>query len=151
MFDRNTFDPFAEIDKADAAGARNPYLLPGKYLLKTKKLAVFMSREKKLLFLAEFLIEQSNNPDRPEGMTVSWLTPMVSDMGPVNIKRLIAALNGIATDDPRANTEITGEVTKFAVSDDQPLKDTQVWAEAANIVTKKKQEEFLVVNWAPVA
>lgn len=148
--DRNEEDPFASIDDVDANGGRNPYLLAGQYLLECDKLKVFTSKDGILYFLAELKILGSNNPERPEGLVISYMTKMKSEMGPINIKRLIAALNGIDPASPEANAEITGDVCKLAVSAEQPLKGFQVYAQATDSTSRDKNP-FLDIKWIPVA
>lgn len=155
----NTFgedDPFAGVDSANANGGRNPYLLDGQYLLEVETIKMIKTRERKRLFLIEFKVLTSTNPDRPEGLVVSWMTNMDSDMGPVNTKRVIAALSKIDPNSEEANTEITADVCRLAVSDEQPFKGEQVFAQATTVRTKKIDTKtgeagfFLDVRWMPV-
>jgi hypothetical protein len=149
MFGTDRNDPFAAIDTANARGARNPYLLDGQYILKIHKCGMINGREGKLFFLAELDILASSNPDRPEGLRVSWMTNMKKDMGPVNTKRFLAAAMGIDPDSEDANKQITGDVARIAVSEENPLKDAEIAAQATTITTKAG-DPFLDVKWQPV-
>ncbi len=148
MFNDNN-DPFAGVDEANAKGGRNPYLLDGQYLLEVEKIAVIKSREKKTLFLIEFKVLTSTNPDRPEGLMVSWMTNLDLDMGPISTKRALAAISGIDPNSDAANVEITSDVCRLAVSDENPFKGSQVFAQAMTVKTKKNTD-FLDVKWIPV-
>lgn len=148
MFNDNN-DPFAGVDEANAKGGRNPYLLDGQYLLQVERIDVIRSREKKTLFLIEMKILTSTNPDRPEGLLVSWMTNLDKDMGPISCKRALAAISGIDPNSDAANEEITSDVCRLAVSEEQPFKGAQVFAQAMTVQTKAKTD-FLDVKWIPV-
>lgn len=142
-------DPFAGVDSANAKGGRNPYLLDGQYMLEVLKIDMIKTRERKLFFLIEFKILTSTNPDRPEGLIVSWMCNMGNDMSAINIKRVVAAMSGIDPNSDEANTEITADVCRLAVSDEQPMTGQQVFAQAQTVKTKKNTD-FLDVRWIPV-
>lgn len=147
--DRND-DPFAEIDSANANGSRNPYLLDGQFHLKIKKVQTFTSRQKVLFFLVEMEILASTNLERPEGMTITWMTKLTAEMGAVNVKRFLAAASGIDPDSPLANQEINSEVARYACSADQPLTGAELLAQCVTIQTKKG-DPFLDCKWIPIA
>lgn len=158
MFNDNSNDPFAGVDEANAKGGRNPYLLDGQYLLQVEKVQMIQTRPpaRKRLFLVELKILTSTNPDRPEGLLVSWMTNVDLDMAPVNIKRVVAAMSGIDPNSDEANTEITGEVCRLAVSDENPFAGVQVFAQVQTVDTKKIDPvtklpgRFTDVRWIPV-
>lgn len=141
-------DPFASIDGADPSGQRNPYLLDGQYCLRIEKCSMIKSRQKKTFFLVECVVEFSDNPERPMGMHITWMTNLDSDMGPVNTKRFLSAANGLDPSSPEAKTEITGEVAKLAVSNEQPLRGTKVYAQAQSVKTRDGGD-FTDVRWEP--
>lgn len=149
MFGTERNDPFASIDTANARGQRNPYLLPGQYHLNIEKCSSFTSREGKTFFLVELEIVQSDNLERPTGLKVSWMTNLKKDMGPINTKRFLAAAMGIDPDSDAANTEISADVARLAVSDAQPLKGVGIFAQCA-LVRTRQNEDFLDVKWLPV-
>lgn len=150
MFNQERNDPFAAIDTANARGQRNPYLLPGQYHLRIDKCSSFESREGKLFWLVELEILSSDNPERPAGLQVSWMTNLRKDMGPINVKRFLAAAMSIDPDSDAANTEITSDVARLAVSDDQPLHNLEIFAQCS-AVTTREGGDFLDVKWLPVA
>jgi len=141
-------DPFAEIDNVTTQGQRNPYLLAGLYLLQIQRTILFESREHKLFFLAELLIVESDNPERPPGMLCSWMTDMRKDMGPINVKRLLAAALDYDVESDEANEQITSDVARFAVSDAQPLRQREIYAQASDTTTRDNKP-FLAVKWIP--
>lgn len=142
-------DWFAAIDEADAKGQRNPYLLKGQYLLQVQHIELKKARDKTVYYLVELKILWSDNPDRPEGMTVTWMPKTSSDMGPINIKRFLAACYGIEPNSDQANSEITRDVAAMSVSPEQPCTGIQVQAQCDDTTTRDGNP-FLVVNWIPV-
>jgi len=148
--DRND-DPFAEIDKANANGQRNPYLLDGQYHLKIEKCSLIKARNKDLFYLVEFEILGSDNDERPIGMKVSWMSKMNTDMGPINCKRFLAAANGLDPNSEAANTEITQEIARLSVDASQPLAGTELYAQAVTTAQKNDPEKtFTNIRWEPV-
>lgn len=141
-------DPFAGIDGADTTGQRNPYLLQGQYILRVQRVSHLRSRDGKLFFLTELEIVASDNPERPEGLVVTWMTNMLQDMGPINSKRFLAAVLGYDPEGDEANTEITAQVARVACSETNPLKGRQVRAQADNVKTRAGTD-FLAVKWTP--
>ena len=150
MFGPQQNDPFNAIDGADATGQRNPYLLRGQYLLRIVQCKSFESRQRKLFYLVELDVVQSDNHDRPEGMRVSWMTNLGLDMGPINVKRFLGAAMGMDPSDPKVNQEINSDVARMSVDDTQPLHGTLIYAQCSDITTKAGTP-FLDVRWAPVA
>lgn len=144
----NPGDPFAAVDTVDAQGQRNPYLLEGQYLLKVERIELKVSRDRVQYYLVELSVVYSDNPERPQGMMVTWMTKLFSDMGPINVKRFLAALYGIDPNSEQANTEITSDVAKLSVSPEQPCVGMMIQAQCQMIETRANQP-FLQVSWRP--
>ena len=150
MFNENEEDIFASIDKVDARGQRNPYLIEGDYLLEVEKIQLKKARDRRVFYLVEAKILESNNAERPIGMTVSWMTDVDQDMGPINIKRFLAACIGIDPNSEEANTQVTSAAAKLSVSDEQPLTGEKVYVSVV-ATTTKSGKPFSEHRWQPVA
>lgn len=140
---------FAGIDDVDPNGQRNPYLEEGSYVLEVESCRILDSRDKRTYYLVELKVIESDNDSRPADMMVTWMTDLDKDMGPVNVKRFIAAVNGIDPNSPQAKSEITEEICEFSISDDQPLKGMQVFCEVVKVETRQKTE-FSEHRWRPL-
>jgi len=149
MFGTERNDPFAQINSVSSRGARNPYLLDGQYHLRVEKCATLRSRDDKLFFIVELDILSSTNLERPEGLRVTWMTNLQRDMGPINTKRFLSAAMGIDPDSKQADEEITSDVARLAVGEDQPMKGMELYAQATTIQTKAG-DPFLDVKWMPI-
>lgn len=150
MFNDNADDNiFGSIDNADARGQRNPYLTDGNYLLQIKGCTLKKARTKRNFYLVEFTILESDNEERPAGMTVTWMTDVDNDMGPINIKRFLAAAAGIDPNSEEANKEITSKVAMLSVSSDQPLAGAQIYVNVQTVTTKAGSN-FSEHRWQPV-
>ena len=150
MFNENETDIFGAIDKADARGQRNPYLVDGNYLLEIDKVQLKKARDKRTYYLVEAKILESDNNERPIGMMVTWMTDVDNDMGPINIKRFLAAVCGIDPNSEEANTQVTSASARLSVSDEQPLTGEKVYVSVVTITTRAGST-FSEHRWTPVA
>lgn len=141
---------FGSINNVDAtaAGNRRPYFLEGTYRVRIVKSAAFNSRMGIPFFVVEAEILTSNNPERPAGMICAQVIKLSTDMGPINVKRFIAAANGIDPNSAEANEEVDEDVCEYAVSDEQPLAGIEMGLQC--VVTKtQKNADFTIHHWEP--
>ena len=117
------------------------YLLPGNYLLAVQAAKIGSSRNKGDFFVVEFEIVSSDNPERPVGSRVSWMTMKNNDAFLGNVKGFAQAALDMAEDD------ITAEDIEAMIDDEQPLVGVQVKAQATNIVTRAGKD-FTKVFWS---
>ena len=141
------FGNMGSVD-ATAAGNRRPYFLEGTYKVRVVKAAAFNSRTGIPYFVAEAEILESNNPDRPAGMVCAQVIKLATDMGPINVKRFIAAANGIDPNSQAANEEVNEDVCEYAVSDEQPLAGIEMGLQCVLTATQKGGD-YTIHHWEP--
>jgi len=157
-------DYLKKIEEAKVSGTGNPFR-DGKYRAEVQKLSIFEGR-KSVFFLYEFKIlevSKSGNVGRDGkeilpnavGTTVSNVIDMAGEMGPQNIKALIAGLVGEDPDTILAEdiAEITSEDEiadeKFLAG--QPAKYLKIDVEAFTRPQKTdKTKDFTHIRWAHV-
>jgi len=139
---------FANVNTADAtsAGNRRPYFLEGTYRVRVVKCAAISSRTGIPFFIVEAEILESNHPERPPGMVCAQVIKMATDMGPINVKRFIAAANGIDPNSNEANEQVNEEVCEYAVSDEQPLTGIELGLQCVNTQTQRGTD-FTIHHW----
>lgn len=151
-------DLFSGIDTASVKGQRLPYLLPkvdvvdgepGLYVVEIEAIKIVRTREKRVYYCAEFLIVESNVEARPPGLKCSWMTDMAIDMGPINVKRFLGALDG-RTDEDDIDRNVKGDDARLSVDASQPFSGCQVFVQVRTILTKGKKENFSEHRWEPV-
>ena len=125
---------------------RLPYMAPGNYLLDVLKLDHIKSRKGKWFFVADFLVLESTNKDRPAGTKMSWMSnPEAGDgAGANSIKVFLATLGDIEPD------SVDADGSRLAVSAQQPFAGTLIQANAYNIETRAGQD-FTVVDWENIS
>lgn len=131
---------FSGINKA-RQNKGGVYIEPGVYTLEVNKVIQKVSRAKDTLFIAEFTVLASSNPDRPVGTSVSWCVKIDDaylDTCLGNINAFVAALYGI----PEA--DVTEQGLEEMVSADNPAAGTKIRAEAFNS-PKKNGDDFTKV------
>ncbi len=138
---------FDAVGTADVtqAGNRLPYFLEGHYKVSVHKVKGQPDRNGNPFFVVEAEILESNNVERPPGTKCSWVCKMNNDMGPINVKKFIAAANGVDPSTPEAN-EVTGEDCEYACSDEQPLTGT-IMGLQCSMTTTKAGNPFTIHNW----
>lgn len=148
---------FDQVDQVSAGGQRLPQLVPGQYLLQIDKIIFLVSRPPKRtpLYIVECTILESDSPERPVGMQVSWSTPMNIDMGPINVKRFVGAAVGLASV-PDIDASVTSQVCKHSASKDQPFTHVQVFVQVQMVSTREDKAEkrpasFPEHRFSPVA
>jgi hypothetical protein len=134
------------------------YFNPGfHYLLSVHKMHIVETRDKGDMFVADFQILESDDPNRKVGTKASFAQLLNNDMAGINIKSLLVALSGIDRDnEAEINDNDWDEVAESSIQDDQPFKDEKVNLETYSKVTKKtrdlaedKQKTVTVHNWSP--
>lgn len=128
------------------------YFTPGKYLVEVVKCFCLRSRKREDLFIVEFLIHESDSPDRGVGTKASWVVNFKQDAALGNIKGFLAACNGIDPDNTEMVTaEITEEVSEYAVDEEEnPLAGTKVRLVAVNKKLKDGVSDFTLHLWSPL-
>ena len=129
------------------------YFLVGLYRVEIERVLTKRSRKGADLFIVETTILESNNSDRPEGISCSWIVNRSNDAALGNIKKFLAATQGLDPADPdnedQINEEVTADVVEFAVSDENPLEGIVLDLEATNIKTRAGGD-FTLHTWSPV-
>lgn len=136
---------FSGVTDADPTGKRNPYFQPGNYKVKIDSVMTKTSRQGVLFFIVEATILESDVDELKPGTQCSWLTKINSDMGPINIKRFVAACQGL---DPFGNDakEIDEEDCEVVVSDGNPCQGLIMELKCSSTTTKAGQP-FTIHNW----
>ena len=129
------------------------FMLPGLYLLKVAAIRLVASTkdEGRYFFVVEFVVLQSTNADRPEGMTVTWMVDMSKPK--TALSNVQAFLRGIS---PTASKSmLTPSLIEKLCDEAQPAKGNNIKAEAF-IIQTRAGNDFTKIRWtafaeAPVA
>lgn len=82
------------VNKAKVTGG-GVYLEPGDYVLKVEATKGIQTRGKGPMFVADFVVVESNNDKFLPGARVNHTILMEKDYGPGNAKEILAALSGL--------------------------------------------------------
>ena len=121
------------------------YVKQGVYKLCVTACKQIVTRKKQDAFVAEFLILESSNPERPVGSAMSWMVIAQPDtpwLG--NIKQFLMTV--LETEEEK----IDESVCEFVVSAENPLKDREVRLSAIDIKTKKNAD-FTKCKYMPLS
>ncbi len=108
------------------------YVKAGVYKLRVTACKQIVTRKKQDAFVAEFLVLESSNTERPVGSAMSWMVIAQPDtpwLG--NIKQFLMTVLESSED------QIDESVCEYAVAAENPLKDREVRLSATDITTKK--------------
>lgn len=142
---------------------KSAHLVPGLYRVKiTGCKPQTSSQNAKTYAIVEMEIVTSSAPQFRLGMSASQVIDMTGIMGPVNVKKFVAAFSGIESDDPEINDKIVklwkdatdgriGDVEDacdLMFSDDSPAIGEEMDLEC--VLTKtRKGTDFTLHNWKP--
>ncbi len=140
---------FHGVKEKDAGGLRQPYFLPGNYVVRVSQVITKMGRGNKPLFIVEAEILESDVPERAAGSSASYIINLQNDMGLVNVKRFVAATQNIALNDKEAMDEIDEQACEFIVGPDQPCAG-QVLEVNCYLVDTKAGGKYTVHDWSYV-
>ena len=115
------------------------YIIEGRYHLVVTELKAFESTREagKYYFCADFRVEDSSVSSYGKGDRISWLVKMGTDTSNMNIKELMKALIGGASDE-----DIDADTMEEALSPDQPMADTVVYCNAYEQEMRTKPGQF---------
>lgn len=119
------------------------YVIPGVYACEIQALKSGKARDGVPFFVAELLITESDNPQRPVGSMMSWmvkLSPAYLDTALGNIKGFLATL----ADLPSSDIDEAG--VEAAVSAANPFADHKIRLSATEVKTKAGKP-FTKVSW----
>lgn len=155
-------NPFAGMTSGDqTSGTRHPFLggdkgeaLEGDYKLLVKRVAV--RGRQKPYYIIEVQIEESNQPQRPVGMTCSCFIDLTNtDMRGKNISGFISAVFGVDPTTLEKDSAATpwdgqewGAYAQWSVAEDNPLAERKIGCRVMTTITKNNTE-FSVHNWVP--
>lgn len=134
---------FGKIAKAQVSLGGN-YLQPGIYLLYVDVLKLVETRKGDDLYIAEFDILESNNPQQPAGSHASWASNLKYDASPGNVKAFLVGLTGVKED------EVDEEGVAASVSSENPYHGFLIRAEGFNIKTQAQKKDFTKFAWETV-
>ncbi len=125
-------NPFAGIDKApnNAGGA---YTLKGLHTVRLGECKLIQSAQKggAPMFVAEYEILESNNPDCVAGSVRSWVVNFQHPSALSNMKGFIAAAYNVDFE------QVDEEVSRSIVGPDQPARGTLMKIDAIEVPTRK--------------
>lgn len=133
----------SSLDDAGEFGPRLPFIKPGKFLLRVRKITHYASTRKKNVeyFKAEFDVLEGNNGGDE---AVCWMVTLVTldsermEMALRDIRRFTKALLG-------SEVEINREFMERLTSDEQPAAELPVRCEAV-----KTDSDFTRCYWSTV-
>jgi hypothetical protein len=146
---------FFGVGKADATssnGSRNPYFEAkskseaGRFLLEI--VALKLATRQGTYFIVEAKALESNVDACPTGETYSWVCDLLKDLGPLNVKRFLAAASGLDPKSKEANEEIDDKLAELSVGEEQPFSGERVVLRTRHIMTKADRP-FTVHDWFP--
>lgn len=121
------------------------YVKAGVYKLRITACKQIVTRKKQDAFVAEFLILESSNPERPVGSSMSWMVIAQPDtpwLG--NIKQFLMTVLDAKEED------IDEAACEFVCSAENPFKDREVRLSATDIKTKKNAD-FTKCKYLPLS
>lgn len=134
---------------------KGQFFEPGDYKLDIQKVIPAKSTRKGDMFIVEFVVLESNNPNVPPGSRRTWMQKLLDKQiaFPAIVEFVIAA-SGVSTDDKETVAKVRGVIEDVmnqcnASNDDNPLTGRQVYLNAFQRKTLKGTD-FTVHNWKPV-
>lgn len=131
------------VNKAKVAGG-GVYLEPGNYVLEVEATKGIQTRGKGPMFVADFIVRESDNDKFPAGSRVNHTILMEKDYGPGNAKEILAALSGLdassSTDAAEVNAVNWDEVLENCVV--KPIFNGKLVRARAISKEKKIKGEF---------
>lgn len=128
-----------QICSAEASEKR-PYMETGAYVYQVQRCIEFTTRKGVGCFVAELLIKESTNPNRPVGMGVSFVQLATNDASPGNIKAFLVGATGMEYDD------LTTEDLDDILGEKQDLAGTLVRCVSEQRKTKN-DKTYLSNTW----
>jgi|GEM_PF-931498 len=141
------------IDSADATsnnGSRRPYFKEGNYVVQIQEVKFLETRTKGDAVIVEMMPIESNNPEIKPGIVHAWYCGLSSELGPLNLKRFLAAAYGLDPFSDEANKQINSQVAEAACSDSQPLRNAWVGLECSMTETQAGNP-FTVHTYRPLS
>lgn len=133
---------FAGIGKVKASEG-GVYVIPGVYACEIQALKAGKARDGIPFFVAELLITESDNAQRPVGSMMSWmvkLSPLYLETALGNIKGFLS----VVADLPQSDIDEGG--VEAAVSAANPFAGHKIRCSATEITTRAKKP-FTKVTW----
>lgn len=122
---------------------RGQYLTPGEYTLEIQKTIAKRSQNSGDVFIVEFTILESNNPEKPVGSRASWVQSFKNvTIALSSIKEFLLAALGVDTSDKAKLREVEPRIedimnTCVASPGDNPLTGERIKVSVVNVTTKK--------------
>lgn len=110
------------------------YVLPGVYKVAVTACKHIKTRKGQEAFVVEMLVQESNNPERMPGSSMSWMVTMDKEPALGNIKQFLKTILEAEED------QIDESVVLYAVDEkENPLAGKEVRISATNITTKSNR------------
>lgn len=139
-------DLFSGLEK-EKVFTRNPFFLPGRYVVQIDKVKLIDTRTKGKAWVIEALILESDNADRRAGVHATQMIMANTDSFKRNVKAFVYALNKVPKElsDP---DDVDEAMVWEIVGEDNPACGQILRLEA--VITKtKKGGDFTLHNWYP--
>lgn len=140
-----------KINSAKISGG-GVYILPGEYVFEIEAFKVIKTRGKGPMFVAEFKVLETTNPERPIGSRPSFTVLVDQDWGPGNLKEFIVAASGLdpssARDEAKVNAENWDAVLEKAINA-QSYSGMKVICSASEQAKKKSEGSFTKIRFYP--
>ena len=122
--------------------------VPAEYLCEISSCKVKKNRKGKENFVAELEVLESNCPDVPVGLTMSWLVATDSDYAPRDLRGFALAALGFEKSDPNGAKANTDDALGAAVGEDQLFSETKIRV-MTKCHTTEQGGKFTRMNFGP--
>lgn len=137
---------FSGIEKAKATEG-GVYVLPGVYRFRILALKQGRARAGWNFFVAEFLVLESSNPDRPVGSVCSWMVKM----DPANLETALGNIKRFASIATDTAVDLIDEPgLEMLTSAENPCAGVDIRCSAVNTLTRAKKD-FTKCTWLAAA
>lgn len=150
---------WSKVGEAKASGDSLPNLLMGEPIGTRAECVVRITnikdvdgRSGDLFFIIEFEVLETSNDAILKGRQYSQVIKYNQDMGPVNVKRFILAVNGLDPNDPDNEEAFSEDEIEDAIDgaiSEGLLNGTEMPLSVEVVETKKKKEPFTKHTWHP--
>ena len=83
-----------KVKDAKVSGGGN-YIKPGSYTLEVEDTKAVQTRGKGPMFVVDFIVRASTNPEHAIGSRVNYTVLLAQDWGPPNAKEVLCAMSGL--------------------------------------------------------
>lgn len=112
------------------------FVQPGNYLVEVGEAKTGKTRKGRDFFVVQLKVLESDSPERPKGVTMSWMLMFDLDATMGNIKHFISVCEAVASKSPINLNAVDEASCEMVVSAEQPYEGEILALEAVNVKTQ---------------